>query len=199
MADLQGGQLLTDIENSFPKLGLFLRNSILPAINALGQNAAVAPVGKIAAPAPPESVNVTTAGEYMQVTVNHSAPIQKGVQYLTHISTNPQFSQPIVHDHGASRSPAPFPLPTKDATGANHSYYVGTVAQYPGSDPSPMTYYGGSSPAPITMGGTTQMALLPSTGSGTGSNSGQQSGVGLGTVQMRPAVSPKRNLAERAT
>lgn len=196
MADLQGGQLLVDIENSFPKLGIFLRNSILPAINALGQNAAVAPVGKIAAPAPPESVNVTTSGEYMQVTVNHSAPIQKGVQYLTHISTNPQFSQPIVHDHGASRSPVPFVLPTNDGTGAAHQYYVGTVAQYPGSDPSPMTYYGGSSPQPVTMSGTTAMSLLPSTGSGTGSNSGQQSGVGLGVVQIRPAVVPKRNVGQ---
>ena len=45
---------------------------------------------------------MTTSGEMMQITVNHSAPIQKGVQYLTHISTDPQFTAPIIVDHGSS-------------------------------------------------------------------------------------------------
>jgi len=190
-----GNDLLQHSENENPKLGQYLRRYVKKAIETTALHAGVSPSGKIAAPPPPESINVTTQGEYMQVTVNHSAAIQKGVQYITHVSTNPQFSTPIVHDHGSSRAPVPFTLPTKDGDGNPHNYYVRTIAQYPGSDPSQPTYYGGVSPVAVTMGGTTQMTLLPGTGSGTGAANGQQSAVGLGKQIFRPAPMPKRNVS----
>ena len=120
----------------------------------------------------------------MQVVVNHTSPIQKGVQYITHIATNPQFNGAIVVDHGSSRTPPHINLPTKDSSGNPHSYYIATIAQYPGSSPSAPTYYGGAQPKPVTMSGTTQMNITPGTGSGTASNGGQTF-VGLGKAPVR--------------
>jgi hypothetical protein len=179
-----GNDLLREVEGMWPRLGVYLRSYLKPAIETTAQNAAVDTESNIAAPAPPESIAVTTSGEYMQVVVNHTAPIQKGVQYITHIATNPQFLNPVIHDHGSSRCPPPFQLPTKDSGGNTHNYYVGTVVQYPGSPPSKPTYFGGVTPAPVTMAGTTQMDIQPGTGSGTASNGGQPF-VGLGKSQVR--------------
>ena len=181
---LAGNDLLSQIENEHPKLGQYLRRYVAPAIQTVAQNAAVSPHGSLPAPDPPQSINVTTSGELMQVTVNHTSPLQKGVQYLTHIATNPQFTNAIILDHGSSRNPPHINLPTKDGSGNTHNYYIGTIAQYPGSPPSAPTYYGGSSPKPVTMGGTTQMDIQPGSGSGTAANGGQTF-VGLGKAQVR--------------
>jgi hypothetical protein len=179
-----GNDLLREVEGMWPRLGVYLRSYIKPAIETTAQNAAVDTESNIAAPASPESINVTTSGELMQVVVNHTAPIQKGVQYITHVATNPQFLNPIIHDHGSSRCPPPFQLPTKDSGGNTHNYYIGTVVQYPGSPPSKPTYFGGVTPVAVTMSGTTQMDIQPGTGSGTASNGGQPF-VGLGKSQVR--------------
>ena len=190
-----GNSLLTQIENGdLTKVGVYLRRYVKTAIENTARNAGVSSSGNIAPPAPPESINVTTSGEYMQVTVNHAAPIQKGIQYITHVSTNPEFSAPMIHDHGSSRAPMPFPLPSKDSEGNPISYYVRTIAQYPGSDPSHPANYGGDAPAAVTMGGATEMTLLPGTGSGTGAADGQQSAVGLGRTLYRAAPAPKRSV-----
>lgn len=181
---IPGRDLLAQIKNENPKLGAYLENYVIPAIQTTASNAAVSPVSKIAAPAPPESVDVTTAGEMMQVRVIHTAPIQKGIKYITHIATNPQFADSLIYEHGSSRSPVHITLPTKTAAGDTHQFYVATVAQYQGSAPSAPTYHGGSTPAPITLSGTTQMDILPGTGSGTAENGGQVL-VGLGKSQVR--------------
>lgn len=181
---IAGNDLLSQIENESPKLGQYLRRYIVKAIQDTAKAAAVAPHGNIQAPTAPESISVTTAGELAQVVVNHTAPIQKGVQYLTHVATNPQFTNAIIIDHGSSRTPPHINLPTKDAGGVNHKFYFATIAQYPGSPPSAPTYFGGASPQPVTMGGTTQMDVQPGTGSGTASNGGQTF-VGLGKSQVR--------------
>ena len=184
MSNIPGRDLLAQIKNENPKLGAYLENYVIPAIQTTASNAAVSSSSKIAAPAPPESIHVTTAGEMMQVVINHTAPVQKGIQYITHIATNPQFSNSIIYDHGSSRVPVHIALPTKNAAGDNHQYYVATVAQYQGSAPSAPTFFGGETPAPITMGGTTQMDIQPGTGSGTAENGGQTL-VGLGKAQVR--------------
>lgn len=129
----------------------------------------------------------------MQVVVNHTAPLQKGVQYVTHIATNPQFTNAIVVDHGSSRCPPHINLPTKDASGNVHQYYVATVAQYPGSPPSAPVFFGGQTPVAVTMGGATQMDIQPGTGSGTAVN-GAQALVGLGKSQVRLSQGAKRNV-----
>lgn len=181
---IAGNDLLSMIENESPRLGQYLRRYVLPSIQTTAQNSAVSPQGNIQAPTAPESISVTTAGELAQVVVNHTAPIQKGIQYLTHVATNLQFTGAIVIDHGSSRTPPHINLPTKDAAGNTHNYYFATIAQYAGSPPSAPTYFGGASPTPVTMGGTTEMDVMPGTGSGTASNGGQTF-VGLGKSQVR--------------
>ena len=194
---IPGQDLLAQVENSTDtptlavKLGMYLRNYLQPAIENVAQNAAVWTSSQVPAPDPPQAVNVATSGELMQVTVNHDTPIQKGVHYITHIATNPQMTNAIILDHGASRCPPHINLPTKDASGNTHNYYVATVAQYPGSQPSNPTFYGGASPKAVTMGGSTQMDIQPGSGSGTAANGGQTL-VGLGKSQVRISQGVKR-------
>lgn len=188
-----GNELLAEVENAFPRLGIYLRSYLVPAVENTAQNAAVGTTAQLPAPDPPESVGVTTAGEMLQVVVTHNAPVQKGIQYITHIATNPQFLNPMIHDHGSSRAPVTLSLPTKDSTGATHSYYVATIAQYQGGPPSAPAYFGGKSPTAVTMSGTTEMDIQPGTGSGTASNGGQPF-VGIGKSQIRLAPGPKRSV-----
>lgn len=183
---IAGNDLLSQIEKESPKLGIYLRNYVLPAIQKTAQNAAVSPSGNIQAPDPPQGVNVTTAGEMMQITVDHTAPLQKGAHYIYSVATNPQMTNAQIEAKPATRAPFHLVLPTKDSTGTNHQFHVAVQVQYPGSPASAPTYYGGSSPQPITMGGTTQMNILPGTGSGTAENGGQVL-VGLGKSQVRVA------------
>lgn len=189
-----GNDLLQEIEQENPKLGQYLRSYLIPQIQTSAKNAAVSPISHIPAPAPPESISVTTAGEMMQVVVNHVAPVIKGARHIISIATNPQFVNAMINDHGASRSPVHFPLPTKSADGTvTHNYYIAAQVQYPGSPPSKPTYFGGVTPAPVTMGGTTHMDIQPGTGSGTAVNGGEAL-VGLGKSQVRLATGPKRDV-----
>ncbi len=191
---LSGGRALTQWIQQDATQGSLLQK-IIDGINALAENTATSATGKIPAPPSPNSINVTTPGGFMQVTVNHAAEIQKGIQYITHVSTDPQFLQPIIVDHGSSRSPAPFSLPVTDHTGATIPYYVRTLAQYQGSDPSTPTVFGGTSPTPVTLNGSTNL-LQTGTGSGTGSTTGQQSLVGLGKVlRSTPAITGVSSIA----
>ena len=194
MADLDGGQLLSEIEHVYPKLGIFLRTKVQPAINAIGRAAGVAPVGEVTAPLPPQVVSVSTAGEMMHVSITDNAPLQRGARYFTEVATNPAFSSPIVIDHGASRTSHPFPLPTNDSKGVPQNFYVRSYSQYPGSAPSKPVTHGGAVPIPIVMNGSTSMTLLASTGSGTAAGNGSQGGSGLGRVLLRPAVAAKRTV-----
>jgi hypothetical protein len=181
---IPGNDLLAEIERDHPKLGAYFRNYVLPAIQTTARNGAVGTHSNIAPPTAPESVNVTTAGEMMQVVVNHSAPLQKGVHYIYHVATNPQFTNAQIEAKPATRAPSHFVLPTKDAGGNTHSYYVAVQTQYPGSPPSEPTFFGGSAPSAVNMAGTTHMDIQPGTGSGTATNGGQAF-VGLGKAQVR--------------
>lgn len=185
-----GNDLLTEFENqggAATKLGIFLRRYLIPMIQNVAQGAAVSMTKQTQPPDPPESVNVTTAGELMQVTINHSAPIIRGAHYFTEISADdPSFqSGPMIHDHGASRAPVTISLPTKDASANTHNYYVASYVQYPGGPPSKPTYYGGSQPVAVTMSGTTEMDIQPGTGSGTASSSSPTPFQGLGKAAIR--------------
>lgn len=186
---VEGGRELSMIEQKDPMMGALLRR-VLNGVNTLSTNSGISATGEPAAPKSPDSVQATAAGEMLHVSVSHGGQLQRGVQYFTEVSANdPTFSAPIVYHHGTSRTPPPFPLPTKSSAAGNptHNYYVRSYAQYPGSQPSEPTYLGGngSAPVPITMSGATVGDLLPSTGSGTAANTGQQAGWGLGKVQKR--------------
>ena len=181
---IPGNDLLSQIENQHPKLGQWLRSYLWPAVKQTADNAAVATTGSLEPPAPPESVHVTTAGEMMQVVVNHSAPIQRGVHYIYHVATNPGMVGAQIEAKPATRAPLHFVLPTKDSGGTAHNYYVAVQVQYPGGPPSSPTYYGGAQPKAINLSGTTQMDIRAGTGSGTAENGGQTL-VGLGKAQVR--------------
>jgi len=189
-----GDDLLAEIENTYPRLGVYLRHYLIPSIQKTAENAAVDTSTQISAPAPPEAVQVSVAGEMMQVVVNHQSPITKGVHYIYSVATNPQFIGAQVEVKPATRAPIHFVLPTNQVQVdplhdpiVPHQYYVSVQAQYQGSQPSAPTYHGGITPSPITMGGGTggtQMNIIPGTGTGTATN-GAQILVGLGKAQVR--------------
>lgn len=186
--NIDGGRELSLIEQREPFLGSLLRRVIL-GINTLALNTATSATGEIARPKPIDSVNVTAMGEFLHVVHNHGGELQRGIHYFTEIGVDdPKFAQPIVIHHGTSRNTI-IPLPTNITGGATpvpHNYYVRAYAQYLSSQPSVPTVYGGASnPTAIQMGGTTVGTPLPSTGSGTGANTGQQGGSGFGKVQKR--------------
>lgn len=200
MATLNGGQFLNEMFAEKPNLGYLLK-SIIRAINSLGKQVGAAPVGKFPTPDPIDSINVkgsyssstntvTCNGELLHWTINHNAPISKGIQYITEIATEPNFLQPHIVDHGCSRSGF-IHLPTKlDDNATTQTYYMRSYPQHPGSDPQKPTVFGGLSGATkIVMSGSTAATLLNSTGSGTAQNNGQQGGHGLGVVLNRPASS----------
>lgn len=201
-SQLQGGQELSFLAEQNPFLGTIL-NRIINAVNLTAKNASVSSTGKVPPPNPVDAVNVSGAlsnnaitvnGELLHLTLTHNQAVDKGIRYFTEVDTNPGFTQPHVFDHGTSRSLF-IHLPAKTAAGAKQTYYVRSYAQYHGSDPTKPTVLGGlSGPTPITMTGSSQVDLLPATGSGTASPGGQQGGKGLGTVVSRPAPGPKRSV-----
>ena len=67
MSGLPGNDLLAQIENENPKLGQYLRQYLVPSITTTAKNAAVSPIGSVAAPSPPSAVNVATFGEMVHV------------------------------------------------------------------------------------------------------------------------------------
>lgn len=204
---LSGGRELSSIyQKSWEHGSLFAR--IINAINTMATNSSVSATGKLPPPTPIDAINVSGGAvgalvpgvikvnsEILHLTLTHNAPIQKGIQHITEVSTEPNFLQPHIFDHGSSRSLFAH-LPASDEDGNPYTYYVRSYAQYHGSDPAKPTTLGGLTGAiGIQMTGPSQTNLLPSTGSGTAQPSGQQGGKGLGTVLKRPQQGPKRNLA----
>jgi len=203
--DLTGGQELTRIlQEDFNYGNLFKR--IIDSINSLATNLGATAVGKSAAPTPVDSIQVqgtsstttnthTAPSEILHWVITHNQPVQKGVRYFTELDTDPNFNQPHVIDHGTSRSGF-LHLPALDNEGKTQTYYLRSYPQHPGSDPAPPKVFGGLAGATkIQMTGTSKTSLLSSTGSGTASATGTQGGKGLGTLIVRPAPGPKRNLA----
>lgn len=188
---IPGNDLLQEFENqggAATKLGIFLRRYIVPPLQTVARSAGVNTSKQLEPPPTPDSVNVTTAGELMQVTINHNAPLNsRTARYFTEVSADdPSFmSGPMIHDHGASRAPLPIQLPTKGSAGTTHNYYVASYVQYPGGPPSKPVYYGGTSPTPIQMSGTTQMDIQPGKGSGTASSSAPTPFQGMGKTPIR--------------
>lgn len=179
----------------WPRLGVLLRTKFIPAINSIGQNAAIAPVGEIAAPAPPAAVNVKVAGEIAHITIHDPQPLQRGIQYHVELADNPQFSTPHVEHLGSSRGRF-INLPTNNDAGKPHDWYARAYSQYQGSQPSPHTMYGGGAAQKFNMAGATNLTPLTSTGSGTASTDGQQGGSGLGKVVFSTSPGPKRQIGQ---
>lgn len=177
----------------FGKYFASLLRKVEDAVNGIGKSIGVNPTGTMPAPQPIHAVNVKTSSDgYVHATITDNNAISKNLQYFLEVDTDPAFGKPHVIDLGASRSALPFKLPALNDTGGAQNFYVRGYSQPHGGPAGKKVNYGGTTPTAITPGGTTQMSLLSSTGSGTASPFGTQGGQGLGTVLNRPAVGPKR-------
>lgn len=198
---LVGGQELSVIAQRDFNNGNLLQR-IIDAVNGLAKNVGASAVGKVDSPPPVNSIQVqgtqsgnviTCPSEILHLTLTHNGSLNKGVQYIHEISTDPNFSAPHIVDGGCSRSLFVH-LPAQDSNGNPQVYYHRAYAQYPGSDPAHPTVLGGlAAPTQIVMTGTSKTSLLTSTGSGTASAQGTQGGHGLGKLLTRPAPGPKRS------
>ena len=181
---LSGGRALTKWIQENPRQGALIQR-LITSINTLAENTASSAVGRIEPPPPLNAVNVKVSGEYAHVTFDHSGEIQQGVRYIAEIATNPQFRGAHPVHFGTSRTRDPIHMAPYDDDGNPQTWYVRGFPQYPGGNPAKPVNFGGPEPTPITTTGTTRLTWLPSTGSGTASNSGQQIGWGFGKIQRR--------------
>jgi hypothetical protein len=200
-SDLSGGQELSKLTQKDFDNGSLLKR-IIDAVNSVARHASVAAVGKVDPPPPVNSIQVsgtqsgntiTCPSEILHLTLTHNGELNKGVQYLHEISTDPNFSDANTHiiDAGSSRSLFTH-LPSLQNDGVTPQvYYHRAYPQYHGSDAQKPTVLGGlAAPTKIVMTGTSKTSLLPSTGSGTSNTRGQ----GLGVVLTRSAPQPKRSV-----
>lgn len=190
------GREYVAMQDIHPLLGRILQR-FGTAINNLSINAGISPLGETAPPPNIGGLNVKPSanGEQVHVTINDANPIDKPVEwFLEHSVNDENFTNPHVIHLVSSRGTV-LNLPTfQDDAETKNKYYFRAYSQYPGSQPSKPVYYGGSSPIGVTLNGETAMTLLPSTGSGTGSSTGNQGGWGRGKVLSRPAPGAKRNV-----
>lgn len=160
-------------------------------INNLGSHVSVDPAGTIPAPPIPQALTVKTNGTgLVHAVLSDSNPINKNLHYFLEYATEPTFSQPHVVHLGPSRTMSPILLPYQDDNGNPQSFYFRAYSQYQGSTPSKPIYYGGVTPTAVNPGGSQKLTLIPSTGSGTASNTGQQANSGFGVNLVRPKASP---------
>jgi hypothetical protein len=182
-----------------PEYGQWMHSAlqrIEDAVNTLARNTAVAAKGVLPAPPTIQQLTVKTSGNgLVHAVINDSNPIQKGIHYFVEYDTDKNFTQPHVVHLGASRTMSPINLPALDDNGNPQQFYFRAYSQYPGGGPGGAIHFGGDTPTPVDPGGTQQMTLLPSTGSGTAQATGQQGQSGFGKVLTRPSAGPKRVIA----
>jgi hypothetical protein len=175
--------------NKIPTVGKYLAQAlgrVQTGVNTLATNLAADATDHLPAPPAVQAVNVKSDGSgNVHAVISDSADIQRGINYFVEYDTDPGFGQPHVVHLNASRSMPPIPLPAKDDEGNPQVFHFRAYSQYRGGLPGPKVNFGGNTPTPISPGGSAQATLLPSTGSGTAHNNGQQGGSGLGRVLTR--------------
>jgi hypothetical protein len=173
---------------SLPGFGSYLATALtrlMDGVNNLGDNLAADPAGTKDPPPTIQAITVKANGGLVHATINDANPIQRGLHYFIEYSAEANFLQPHVVHLGASRSMSPLTLPAKDDNGNAQTFYFRAYSQYPGGLPGKPIYFGGTAPTAVNPGGTNQLTLLPSTGSGTAAPSGQESASGFGKVLYR--------------
>jgi len=200
--NFNGGRELEKLRQSSPLVGSLI-SRLIDAVNRGFKNLGGA-AGELPAPPPVDQVNVkgsvnattntlTVPSEILHWTHTHNSPLERGIQYVTEIDTDPSFSNPHPLSQHTSRSGF-HPMPANDDNGDPVDYYLRVTAQYPNGKPSTPTVFGtAQGPTKINFTGTTNMSLLESQAAGTARPG--QGGKGLGPVQSRSAVGgPKRAL-----
>jgi len=176
-----------------PGIGNYLGDAlerIVKGVNITGQHVGVDPSGVLPPPPPIQQLDVKTNGTgLVHAVITDHNEISKNLHYFIEYANEPAFLQPHVKHLGASRGMEPLTLPAFDDNGNAQSWYLRAYSQYPGSKtPGQRVNHGGTSPAAVNPGGSQRLALIPSTGSGTAQNSGQEGGSGFGKVQIRPST-----------
>lgn len=109
---LDGGRELAILRQENSLLGrLFER--IITGVNKLAANSSTASLGELPAPPPINSTSVkgtynastnvlTAPGEILHWVHTHNAPLQRGIQYVTEVSNDPNFINAHPLDAGAS-------------------------------------------------------------------------------------------------
>jgi hypothetical protein len=183
----------------FPGIGNYLGDALqrlVSGVNLTGTHIGVNPAGVQPPPPPVQQLNVKSNGTgLVHVTIDDHNEIAKNLHYFVEYDTDPNFTKPIVKHLGVSRTMDPVTLPAMDDGGHPQKFYFRAYSQYPGSkQPGKIINFGGETPTGVDPGGSQMMTLLPSTGSGTAQNSGQEGGSGFGKIQIRPATVASRNL-----
>jgi hypothetical protein len=161
---------------------------IVNAVNSGFSNVAADATENLTPPPPIDSLQVKSDGNgNVHAVISHAGEIKRNIHYFIETDTSPNFLQPHVLHASTSRTMKPVPLPANDDDSNPQQFYFRAYAQYPGGQPSKPVYFGGNARTPVSPGGTANMTLLSSTGSGTAQNSGEQGGYGFGKVLTRPA------------
>jgi hypothetical protein len=157
---------------------------LITGINNVAAGAGVAVTGDLTPPPPINAITVKANGEMVHATLSHGAEVSRSIHYFLEADNSPSFPQPHVMELKSSRGHV-FHLPALNDSGVQQPWYLRAYAQNPGSRPSPPTVLGGlANPTPLMLKGSTKLTLLPSTGSGTASSTGQQGGAGLGKQRI---------------
>ena len=171
-----------------PGIGNYLGDAlerIVKGVNTTGGHVGVDPTGVMPSPPPIQQLQIKTNGTgLVHAVITDNNQITKNLHYFVEYDTDPSFRQPHVVHLGVSRSMQPITLPGKDDNGNDQQFYFRAYSQYPGSHPGDKM----TSDTPVNPGGSQMMTLVPSTGSGTAQNSGEQGGSGVGKVLDRPAT-----------
>lgn len=181
-----------------PGIGAYLGNALqrlADGINTVGNHIGVSSSETMPPPPTIQQLTVKTNGTgLVHAVISDNNPISKNLNYFVEYDTDPAFGQPHVVHLGASRTMNPVQLPGNDDNGLPQVFHFRGYSQYPGSKPGPpINFGGGGAPTPVSPGGTQNLTLIPSTGSGTAQATGQQGGSGFGKVLNRPAPGPKRS------
>jgi hypothetical protein len=174
-----------------PRLGPMF-DKIQDAVNQTASAAGVDATQHKQSPDPPAKLNVKVAGEMAHVTIEDHSARDRSLHYFVETSNSPSFSAAHVEHLGVSRGRV-LNLPTKDDNGNTHKWYFRAYSMSPGSEkPSPHVYFGQKgAPTPVQMAGSTNLSLLPSTGSGTTPTNGQKPGQGYGHAQVSNEAATK--------
>jgi hypothetical protein len=135
--------------------------------------------GNITQPTNVGRVSVIAADGVFDIRIFDASPVTRGINYFVEYSTTPQFTNAIPIDLGTSRCHRCFL--------GNQTLYWRAYSQYIGSAPSDPVYFGISFAPTAVVGGGSLVGPTPqaSTGSGTASSDGTQSGQGFGLSQTR--------------
>jgi hypothetical protein len=142
-------------------------------VNAAALQAGVDAKGLLPAPPSIGELNITAANGIVSASITDNSGIYRAINYWLEWSLTPGFENPRLIFLGPSR--------TWDGALGNQTAYFRAYSQYPGSSNSTPVYFNGN--APIVLGGASPPPTTPSTGAGTGTNSG---GTGSGTQPFRP-------------